>query len=133
MLLLFNADLAGRIGAVAVSSLEHPHVNHPSPGDSATWVASLEQAERHLTTCAMDTETFMAGLYQPAELNQELQEERDRLATVHAIPRHFGSVLCTSGLATYVHEEGLSHLDWALIEVDTSRLPDDLSHAANVS
>lgn len=70
------------------------------------------------------------------DLDHELQAERGRLAKAIAFPRLFGSVLCTSGLVTYHHTKNQalqSHLDWALIEVDSSRLPIGLTSVTNVS
>lgn len=109
-------------------------VQQPSPIDSALWIAALQEHEQYLQSIiAGKDHAFHLGPPQP---NFELQVERARLAKAIAFPRLFGSVLCTSGLLTYRHAENQalqSHLDWALVEVDASRLPIGLLSVTNAS
>lgn len=100
----------------------------PSTEDLNCWISTLRQATNQPPQ--------QSGFSTAATLDsaQGFQTIRHQLAVAEiGAPGPLGSVLCTSGIATYQHKFCTLHLDWGLVEVDASRLPMDNSPITNVS
>ncbi|OIW22404.1 hypothetical protein CONLIGDRAFT_650608 [Coniochaeta ligniaria NRRL 30616] len=126
-------DIAGPITATGAKNLL---IDHPSSPDVRQWVPFLQEQERLLNARMLGAKNhlFNALAQTQSDTSQAVQAESQRLNTARNVQTLFGSVLCTSGLATYDHgpnQSLRSHLDWGLVQVHASRLPTDLSTVTN--
>lgn len=105
-------------------------VHQPALTKQSAWVERLERNMQRLQQRIASATTPERTAILVAEFN----DVSALLGKAESFSTHFGKVFCTSGLtvSSILTLGRIAHLEWALIEVDASRLGDDSIPITNV-